>query len=190
MYLQTKLMLSTPRLQLRPIQASDAEILLKAKQESWAELYKWNVGVVAEYEKLNLTFEQEFCAKRAEAFGKHERFNFLAFTQTEEAFVGVGSLNWCDWANGLHMLGYWVHSAHTGKGYATEIAQALVHHAFIDLKAFRLTSFHAAPNVASGRVLEKVGFKREGVWRQHHVVRGARMDEVHYGLLASEASLS
>lgn len=183
-------MLTTARLQLRPIQPDDAEILLKAKQESWAELYQWNVGVIAEYEKLNLAFEQEFCTKRAEAFAKRERLNFLAFMQAENGFVGVGSLNECDWENNQHSLGYWVHSAHTGKGYASEMAQALVHHAFVDLKAFRLTSFHAAPNKASGRVLKKVGFKHEGVLRQQHVIRGERMDEVHYGLLVSEANLS
>lgn len=64
-------------------------------------------------------------------------------------------------------LGYMLGLADWGKGYATEIAAALVDAAFFDLQADRIISTVDVNNGASIRVLEKIGMRWEAVFRKH-----------------------
>jgi RimJ/RimL family protein N-acetyltransferase len=64
-------------------------------------------------------------------------------------------------------LGYMLGLENWGKGYATEIALALVDAAFFDLRADRVISTVDINNGASIRVLEKIGMRWEAVFRKH-----------------------
>jgi [ribosomal protein S5]-alanine N-acetyltransferase len=64
-------------------------------------------------------------------------------------------------------LGYMLEAEQWGKGYATEIALALVDAAFFDLRAERVISTVDVNNSASIRVLEKIGMRWEAVYRKH-----------------------
>jgi len=64
-------------------------------------------------------------------------------------------------------LGYMLDAEQWGKGYATEIALALVDAAFLDLRAQRVISTVDVNNAASIRVLEKIGMRWEAVYRKH-----------------------
>src|SRR3546814_763149 len=63
-------------------------------------------------------------------------------------------------------LGYWLAPEHWGQGLATEAAQGMVVYGFETLGAEALQSGHFADNPASGRVLEKAGFRANGIARQ------------------------
>ena len=64
-------------------------------------------------------------------------------------------------------LGYMLSAEQWGKGYATEIASALVEAAFLQLRADRVISTVDVNNSASIRVLEKIGMRWEAVYRKH-----------------------
>lgn len=64
-------------------------------------------------------------------------------------------------------LGYMLASEDWGKGFATEIALALIDAAFFDLRADRVISTVDINNSASIRVLEKIGMRWEAVFRKH-----------------------
>jgi RimJ/RimL family protein N-acetyltransferase len=64
-------------------------------------------------------------------------------------------------------LGYMLGSVDWGKGYATEVALALIDAAFLELKAERVISTVDVNNRASIRVLEKIGMRWEAVFRKH-----------------------
>ena len=64
-------------------------------------------------------------------------------------------------------LGYMLEAERWGKGYATEIASALIDAAFCDLRADRVISTVDVNNSASIRVLEKIGMRWEAVYRKH-----------------------
>jgi [ribosomal protein S5]-alanine N-acetyltransferase len=83
-------------------------------------------------------------------------------------------------------LGYWIGVPYQGQGYASEAARAACEYAFSRLGLRRVYAHHVAWNPASGRVLEKVGMRREGVLRQHVVARGSVEDMVVYGVLRSD----
>ena len=64
-------------------------------------------------------------------------------------------------------LGYMLGLVDWGKGYATEIALALIDAAFFDLRADRIISTVDVNNKASIHVLEKIGMRWEAVFRKH-----------------------
>lgn len=83
-------------------------------------------------------------------------------------------------------LGYWIGRPHWGRGYATEAADALLRWAFDTLDLHRVHAAHLARNPASGRVLQKLGMRREGRLRSHFDKWGVMEDLDVYGLLAAE----
>lgn len=84
-------------------------------------------------------------------------------------------------------LGYIFDPAHGGHGYVIEAVTALVAYAFDQLGVRRITAGCFAGNVASVRILEKIGMRREqhGVGDSWHDVLGW-VDGYTYGLLAEE----
>ncbi len=79
--------------------------------------------------------------------------------------------------------GYWLGQAHWGKGIATEVLRAMCHYSFqmFDLARLNADVFHT--NIASGKVLEKAGFGREGYRKKACFKDGEFKDLVLYGLL-------
>lgn len=83
-------------------------------------------------------------------------------------------------------LGYWTGLPWWNNGYATEASRALVAYAFGELGLHRVHACHLAGNPASGRVMEKLGMRREGVLREHTCRRGRPEDIVQWGILRGE----
>ena len=63
------------------------------------------------------------------------------------------------WGEGSAELGYWIGEPYQGQGYATEASKALIKRAFDDLAIERIYATYKCENIASKRVLEKLGFK-------------------------------
>lgn len=171
----------TPRLKLRPIQPGDGQAVHEVKQESWNEFEKWRVWTHKSRAETTVADDEAFCRLKHEAYVQRKGLCYLAFMN--DRLIGQGSLNHCNWESRTFVVGYWVRSSETGKGYASEIALALCHYAFKALKARKLTSYHAAGNDRSGAVLKKTGFIHEGTLREHHRLAHGYVDELHYGLL-------
>src|SRR5208283_1719344 len=73
-----------------------------------------------------------------------------------------------------------------GKGYSTEAARRVVRYAFEDLNLNRVYAHHMVRNPASGRVLEKIGMKREGLLRQRVRKWGVFEDVVWLAILQDD----
>lgn len=83
-------------------------------------------------------------------------------------------------------LAYWVAPDEQGNGYATDAARTVVGHGFDRLGLHKVVAKAFASNEASARVLEKIGFAREGTFRREAFVGGEWRDVIRYGLLESE----
>jgi len=84
--------------------------------------------------------------------------------------LGVVSLAPIDERRGWANLGFWIHSDHWGEGYATEAARLVVTHGFEAFRLHRIGAVAHGPNVASRRVLKKLGFAHEGTRRDDDFV--------------------
>ena len=89
-------------------------------------------------------------------------------------------------------LGYIFNPSYHRKGYASEAAQALVEYAFKNCKVHRIMARCDPENPASWKVLEKIGFRREGHFKQFGTFRNDESgnpiwhDAYEYGLLKED----
>lgn len=84
------------------------------------------------------------------------------------------------------IIGYWLGRKYHGRGIMTEAIGLWVDHLFTDSHWMRIEADAFGWNPASGRVLEKNGFVKEGI-RRHAVWKDHRpTDAVVYGLLRED----
>lgn len=83
-------------------------------------------------------------------------------------------------------VGYWIAHREWGKGYATEMTLTMVTFAFKTMNLHKLEANHLVRNPSSGKVLQKIGFKNEGLLRESYLKDGIYEDLAYYGLLQSE----
>jgi ribosomal-protein-alanine N-acetyltransferase len=83
-------------------------------------------------------------------------------------------------------LGYWMGAAHAGKGLMTAAVKAAVAFAFDTLNLNRVEAACLPSNSASIRLLEKVGFTREGYARKFLCIDGLWQDHLLYGMVRDD----
>jgi RimJ/RimL family protein N-acetyltransferase len=116
------------------------------------------------------------------------RFDWnLAITQAGRVIGGIGLHPRSGLERYTAEVGYWIGPAHWGAGFATEALAALVERALAETETQRFEGRVFAWNGASGRVLEKAGFVREGTLRRAAFKDGALLDEWLYARLREEA---
>lgn len=103
----------------------------------------------------------------AEAFLATERRPdepaLLIFRRSHNAPELVGVIGLARLGNGDMDLGYWIARPYWGRGYATEAGRALLAIARDTLRLEGVHAGHFLDNPASGRVLEKLGFRPTGI---------------------------
>ena len=101
-------------------------------------------------------------------------------------------IGWICFYYALHPMGktlevcYSLISSERGKGYCSEAAQIMVDYLFLGKEASCIQAHTHVKNIASQRVLEKVGFKKEGIMRKRSFVRGQWTDMLIFSILREE----
>ena len=88
------------------------------------------------------------------------------------------------------VLGYWLVKSATGHGYMTEAVRAALGFAFGELKLHRVEAASIPENVASVRVLERVGFAREGYMQAYIRIDGAWQDHLLFATINPDSAVS
>lgn len=169
--------LPTARLLLRPFAQADAQALF-ALQSNARVLRYWDAPPWKERARA-----ERFIATCAQMAQEGTGARLAIERAADRAFIG-----WCclvQW-NPDHRsarMGYCLDEPAWGQGFATEAAAALLHWAFDSLDLNRVQAETDTRNTASSRVLEKLGFVREGMLREDCIVNGEVSDSWVYGLL-------
>ena len=112
---------------------------------------------------------------------------FLAIEVDGRIAGGIGYVLHTDIERINAEVGYWLGHAYWGRGIATTAVRLLTAHAFAaNPELRRLYAMPLVNNVASARVLEKAGYRREGVLRQNVIKDGQVLDQFMYALLRDE----
>jgi RimJ/RimL family protein N-acetyltransferase len=111
----------------------------------------------------------------------------LAIEFEGHAVGGIGAIAGDGLACQTCQFGYWLGKAHWGKGLATAAAHSFVRHVEHQRLFARLEARVFEWNPASMRVLEKVGFQREGVLRKSITKDGQLIDSVMYAYVIASA---
>jgi len=171
--------LDTARLRLRPFRPDDAAEV--ARLACRAEIAATTLAIPHPY---TLADAEAWIAGQPGAAASGSAFLFAI---TDRSGVLLGTI-------GLHVvpihrraeLGYWIGVEHWGRGYATEAGRAVLDFGFGPLALNRIEA-HAFPeNPASSRVLEKLGFRFEGLLRHHVVKGGVPRDGRFYAVIRSD----
>jgi RimJ/RimL family protein N-acetyltransferase len=111
----------------------------------------------------------------------------IADRRTDEP-IGSVSVHWLDHEQAVGEVGYWVRRDERGRGVATRAVRLAARWAIEDCGLERLQLRADTENVASQRVAEKAGFRREGVLRsaRYSERQGRRVDFVVFSLLPGE----
>lgn len=172
--------LRTPRLTLRPFADADADALF-ALHSSAHVLRYWDSPVWTDRVRAD-----RFIARCRQLTEDGTGARLAVARASDGAFIG-----WCalvgwnpDYRSAA--IGYCFDAAAWGRGYATEAARAVLEWAFATLDLNRVQAETDTRNAASARVLEKLGFVREGTLREDCVVDGEVSDSWVYGLLRRE----
>ena len=100
--------------------------------------------------------------------------------------IGTVGFVWYSAENNAAELGYSFSREYWNHGYATQALRAVIDAVFSSLPLNRLEAQHDVRNPASGRVLQKCGFRREGLLRGRVLNKGEYADVVMYSLLRSD----
>jgi RimJ/RimL family protein N-acetyltransferase len=83
-------------------------------------------------------------------------------------------------------VGYWLAKPLWGRGIMTAVVQQVCRHAFEEFGLVKVTAHVFSHNRASARVLEKCGFREEGLLRKHYLKDGQYVDARSFALLREE----
>lgn len=172
--------LRTQRLLLRPFQESDAEPLYRLQSDAEAMKY-WDSSPWTDRAMIERFFISGVAmAERGEGMR-------VAVEETSGGSF-VGWVTFAGWNPEFRSasLGYSFLPEAWGHGYATEASGAVLDWAFDSHDLNRVQSEADTRNLASRRVLEKLGFQWEGTLRQDCIVDGVVSDSWVFGLLRSD----
>jgi [ribosomal protein S5]-alanine N-acetyltransferase len=171
--------LSTPRLRLRQFRAQDIEAMHHCLGDPEAMRF-WNQPV---HTKL---IETERAVKRfIDCTPSYYRFWAVADAKTDRC---LGMVNYHDGhiRNKRVAIGYIVDPARQRKGIATEAVSAMLGFCFGELGLHRVQAFIHPDNIASRKLVERLGFRSEGLLRDNLRVGEDWRDDMLYALLTTD----
>ncbi len=180
--LRGKLRLDTERLFLRLPQHSD--------YRQWSELRRQSAGFLTPWEPTwsddHLT-RRAFTSRVSWATRCHKQDSALPLfiiRRDDDALLGAITLdNIRRGPAQAGTLGYWVGAPFIRQGYMREAIGAVVHHAFVEMGLSRIEAACLPENEASRAVLERAGFKYEGVAQSYLQINGRWRNHVLYANL-------
>jgi ribosomal-protein-alanine N-acetyltransferase len=170
---------------LRPVALRDAPELLRLYLENKDFFAPWDPLRDAEY----FTLAKQESIIRAELTARDQGFKVPFVVTLAETGEIVGTININDVIRGVFQsanLGYEIAEKHNGKGYATDAVRLATGHAFEALGLHRVQAGTLLHNIRSQRVLERNGFRREGVALRYLRIAGEWQDHVIFATTAEE----
>jgi RimJ/RimL family protein N-acetyltransferase len=174
--------ITTPRLALRPFTPADLDALYKIQSRPDVMEHLYEEPRTAE--EARATLERYTAVTALEKEGDALR---LAVT-VDGQVIGHVMLEWLSAANRSGEIGFVLHPDHHGRGYATEAGREMLRLGFDGLGLHRIIGRLDAANTASGRVLAKLGMRKEAHFVKNELVKGRWADEAVYAMLADEWS--
>ncbi|UZF92497.1 GNAT family N-acetyltransferase [Bosea sp. NBC_00550] len=179
-------LIRTQNLFLRAPQASDYSAWAVLRIESREFLTPWE-PTWNEDDLTRASFRLR--AKRASReIASDEAYSLFIFEAHSEALLGGLTLGLI--RRGVAQactLGYWMGKRHAGRGHMTEAVRGAVRFAFSELALHRVEAACLSNNEPSRRLLERVGFRHEGLARAYLKINGAWADHLLYAVLSNDA---
>ncbi|AZE72093.1 Acetyltransferase, GNAT family [Pseudomonas synxantha] len=172
--------LSTPRLQLRALEAHQAEVLFALA--NGPKIADNTANIPSPY---TLETAQAFIAGVGEKYRASGCLNLGMHVRDSGELIGMVSLRLSARHHYGH-LGGWVAAHCRNQGYAAEAASAVMDFGFAELGLQRVGSQCFGRNKESARVMEKIGLRYEGCMRQAFLKNGVYEDLLGFAIVRGD----
>lgn len=170
--------LTTPRLSVEHIAPGHATALADFFRRNERHLAPWDPPRPAGV--MEGEFWQAECERAVEDFEVGAVVRWVLCLRDDPRRV-IGRVNYTQIARGPFqscMLGYAIDAAHEGRGLMHEALDATIEHVFSVMRLHRIQANYVPANLRSGRLLERLGFAREGLAKNYLYINGAWRDHV------------
>ena len=180
-----RLRLDTERLLLRPPQHGDFNAWVSLRMESRGYLTPWEPSWAADHLTRRAFTNRVYWANRSIQGGT--AVPLFIFRREDEQLLGAITLdNIRRGPAQAGTTGYWIGAPFARMGYMREAVQALVHHAFTVMDLSRIEAGCLPENTPSRRLLERCGYKYEGVAQSYLQIDGRWRNHVLYANLRAD----
>ena len=170
---------------LRPAEMADFQPWSELRQASRDFLTPWEPTWPAD-DFTRASFRRRV-RRHQEELERDEAYPFLIFRQGDDRLLGGLTLGQI--RRGVAQsatLGYWMGAPHAGRGYMAAAVRATAGFAFATLRLHRIEAACLPENAPSIRLLEGVGFRREGFARSYLRINGEWRDHLLFALLETD----
>lgn len=173
--------LETDRLILRPLKVEDAESMYEnwatsevaTKYVTW-EPYKCIEPIIERFQNMQKEYENK------------EIYDWGIVLKENNCLIGEISFVGMTRDMKTAELGYIIGENWWGNGYVVEATKAVMQFSFETLGLHRIQAMYDVRNPASGRVMEKLGMKYEGTFREYRLIKGSYVTVKQYAILDRE----
>jgi ribosomal-protein-alanine N-acetyltransferase len=177
--------IETERMTLRLPQHGDFRAWTTLRDQSAPFLTPWEPVWAADHLSRKAFTNRIYWANRSTSQGT--ALPLLLIRREDAALLGAITLdNIRRGPSQAGTLGYWMGQAHARQGYMREAILSVVHHAFTVMDLSRVEAACLPENTASRGVLEKCGFKYEGVAQSYLQIAGRWRNHVLYANLRND----
>jgi len=177
--------IETERMTLRLPQHGDFRAWTTLRDQSTPFLTPWEPVWAADHLSRKAFTNRIYWANRSTSQGT--ALPLLLIRREDTALLGAITLdNIRRGPSQAGTLGYWIGQAHARQGYMREAILSVVHHAFTVMDLSRVEAACLPENTASRGVLEKCGFKYEGVAQSYLQIAGRWRNHVLYANLRGD----
>lgn len=174
--------LQTDRLVIRELSLMDIDSIHEL--HSLPEIDDFNTLGIPETTKTTEKIVTEWLTEQKQ--NPRTSYIFCVDHVNTQQFIGLTALNLGKQNYRTAEVWYKIHLNHWRKGYATEALTKLLDFGFNELKLHRIEVGCAVENIASSKVLEKVGMTKEGMKRKKLPIRGEWKDNYFYAILEED----
>lgn len=113
-------------------------------------------------------------------------FQFAILHKETNELIGDLGIHFLPGDNHQAEIGCTISKKYHGNGYATEALSQVIDHLFRELKKHRITASIDPNNLASAKLVEKLGFRKEAHFKESILLNGTWIDDVIYAILKKE----
>ena len=179
-----ELVLKAKNVDLRAPRYGDFEQWRELRENSKAFLELWEPKRGNDFFKRSAFNNRVKWAKKSA--NADQAYQFFIFDKYATLLGSITIENIRKGPSNAATLGYWLGKQHTGKGFMREAVLTIIDFSFSRLNISRLEAATLSENKSSRRLLEKVGFKYEGVGQSYLQINGRWRNHVLYGLLRND----
>jgi ribosomal-protein-alanine N-acetyltransferase len=173
---------------LRPPRTTDVPAFRHALRRNHAHLKPWSVAPVGGEDPASLTSVSRAILRNRREWKQGASYVFFVAPRDDDSTligrVALGGVLRGAFQNAY--LGYWIDEGRQGQGLTTEAVVAATSFAFASVGLHRVQAAVMPSNLASQRVLEKVGYRREGMAERYLCIAGRWEDHTLFAVTEEE----